>query len=154
MRCGPYGLHLARLKKYRPDADVHPGESGRFPPRSGSRVAFSADVHAMGRRPRGVALVGVFAETVNVPDGLAVVSAVDRRVITRVCLEMERLGFALVVLMREEGPPGRWQAHWRPKDARYATVYGVSAESASRAARAALVEAESSLADTFPVHPA
>jgi len=89
----------------------------------------------------------------NVKEGLAAVSIGERNIVRRICSEMERLGFELFALERESGRSQRWLAQWRPSDARSDTPYGASAASASEAAQAALVDAESSLDGCYPIRP-
>ena len=74
----------------------------------------------------------------------------DRRVVEHVRRQMTRLGFELTAVTREPGAVGRWQAHWRVDDGDGGSVsYGASGETARAAARTALDNARSSLADQW-----
>ena len=74
----------------------------------------------------------------------------DRRAVEHVRRQMTRLGFELTTITLEPGAFGRWQAHWQVSDGDSGSVpYGASGETARGAARAALANARSSLADQW-----
>jgi len=89
--------------------------------------------------------VATVVEGMNLGDGVLALPSDELHLVRRACVELERLGCELSALRREGGLSARWQAHWRPKAVRSDTLYGVSAETASAAAMAALTDAESSL---------
>ncbi len=64
-------------------------------------------------------------------------------------MEMDRLGFEIVSVRPEPGPPGRWNARWRPKDAPRTVSFGASGETAYAALRAALMNASDDFQSSY-----
>ena len=66
----------------------------------------------------------------------------DRRVITWVGGELDRLGCEITAIIREPGSPRRWQVQWRPKDIRVRTpCFGASGNTLASAAESVLANA-------------
>jgi hypothetical protein len=94
--------------------------------------------------------VATVVEDMNLGDGVVAISSDELRLVRRACVELERLGCELFALKREGGLSARWQAHWRPKAVRPDTLYGVSGETLSEAAIAAVMNAESCMEGMYP----